>query len=148
MRVYLSEDGGDGGAAVAEKPAKKTAVTKVAGGAGKKVTKKAVKKAAPKKEAKESGPSIRLRVFQALNKNSNGLTGAQIAEKLELHGIPSLLKDEGMRAKNPRIAREVREGVRGVVYVITAAGKQALKDETVDTEAAESAAGKEWPNNR
>lgn len=112
----------------------------------KKAPKKSTKKAS-KKEATPRGDSIRLRVFQLLAKHADGLTGATIQEKLSLSGIPSLLKDEGMRSKAPRIERKVVEGVRGVHYVLTAAGKTALKDGTVDSEAAPKAEG-DWPSNR
>lgn len=98
-----------------------------------------------KPEKKED--SIRLRVFKLLNSKPTGYTGPQIKEKLGLTGVPALLKDEGMRAKAPRIARQEIEGVRGVVYVLTPAGKQAIKDGTVDSEAAPRATG-DWQNNR
>lgn len=143
----------DTNTAVAEKPVaapKKSAVPAKAKAApvvkkGAKAAPAPVKKAA-KKETESRGPSIRLRTFELLAKNSSGLSGADIQKKLELGGIPALLKDEGLRDKKPRIVREKLEDVRGVVYKLTDAGKQALKDGTVDTEAAEKAAGKDWGN--
>lgn len=126
---------------------------------GKKVVKKVskkvspvVKKAAGKKATKAApkssgGPSIRERVFALLNKSPNGLTGGQIKDKLGLGGIPSLLKDEGVCDK-PRIKRISEEGVRGVLYTLTALGKKAVEKGTVDSEAAPLASGQEWPAGR
>jgi len=109
--------------------------------------KAAVAKPEPKKASVPRGDSIRLRTFQLLNKHPNGLTGAQIKERLELGGIPSLLKDEGCAA-TPRIKRQTQENVRGVVYVLSAAGRKALEKDTVDSDTPEKAAGQEWPANR
>jgi len=106
---------------------------------------KSTSRKAPK--AKKAEPSIRLRVFELLKKNPDGLTGAQIKDKLELGGIPSLLKDEGLAA-TPRIKRATVEGVRGVLYLLTAAGKKAVETGKVDSGAAPSSSGKKWPNGR
>jgi len=89
--------------------------------------------------------TIRLRVFQLLNKKPSG--GAEVKDKLGLSGIPSLLKDEAICAK-PRICRKVEEGRRGVVYHLTALGKKDLVSGKVDENAADSSAGKDWPTNR
>ena len=140
----------EGGTAVAtppsdkpkKKPVAKAATTTVAGGKGKTVTAPA-KKAPPKKE--KEGPSIRERVFALLAKSPEGLTGAEIKEKLELGGIPSLLKDEGVCEK-PRIRRKSVEGVRGVKYELTALGKKHAAEGKVDEHAAELSGGKDWPS--
>jgi hypothetical protein len=135
--------------AATEAPAKKKAVKKApkkAGGA-KKAAKKSPKKAAVKKASTRTEKTIRSKVFDLLNRNSDGLTGAQIKEKLELSGVPNLLKDEGLSSK-PRIRRSAIEGVRGVVYQLTAAGKHAIENGTVDSDAPESAAGKNWPSGK
>lgn len=142
--------------AVAEAPAApvkkaKAAPKKRATKGTKKVAKKAKGAKATKKAAKGDGggrmddthDTVRLRVFKLLKKTPNGLTGASIAEKLELRGIPSLLKDEGMSAA-PRIKREFIEGTRGAVYSLTAAGKKAVEAGTVNSGAPASASGKEW----
>ncbi len=127
--------------APATKKATKKAVVK-------KVVKKVAKKTAAKKtESKRTGPTIRSQVFTLLAKHSDGYTGAQIMEKLNLKGIPALLKDEGVSA-TPRIKRASVEGVRGVVYQLTAAGRKAVEKDTVDSDAPESASGKDWPANR
>lgn len=130
--------------AVAKKVTKKATKKAVA----KKATKKTVKKGA-KKESTPRGPSIRSKVFALLKKHANGLTGPQIQEKLELQGVPALLKDEAIGEKN-RIKRTTVEGVRGVVYVLTALGKKHADAgaETVDEFAAPKAAGMDWPSNR
>lgn len=110
---------------------------------------KAAKKA-PKVKAKEPskrGPSVRQRVFALLAKSGDGLTGPAIMKKLNLSGVPALLKDEGVCAK-PRIRRLDMEDVRGVMYTLTALGRSDLKAGKVDENAAESAAGKDWPNGR
>lgn len=140
--------------APAKKAVKKAAPSKPAAPAkktAKKAAKKSAAKSAPAKAAKapkeKSGPSIRERVFTLLNKNPNGLSGAQIMEKLSLGGIPALLKDEGIAA-TPRIKRQIVEGTRGCTYILTAAGKKAVEKGTVDSEAAESAKGKDWPAGR
>ena len=93
------------------------------------------------------GPSIRQRVFELLNKSPNGVTGAQIKEKLGLSGVPSILKDEGISEK-PRIRRSVQEDVRGVLYHLTALGKKDLAAGKVDENAAPASGGKDWPNGR
>lgn len=93
--------------------------------------------------ASTDGPTIRDRVFKLLAKNADGLTGAQIKDKLQLGGVPSLLKDEGVCEK-PRLKRTVREDVRGVVYVLTALGRKAVEADKIDENAAPSAAGKDW----
>lgn len=118
----------------------------------KKTPKKTVKAPAKKKAVKKApavarGDSIRLRVFKLLAKNVDGLTGRQIKDRLELSGVPNLLKDEGL-ADKPRIRRRDLEGVRGVVYQLTAAGKADLEKGKVDENAPTSAAGKEWPDGK
>jgi hypothetical protein len=131
-------------------PAKKKAAPKKKATPAKKAPKKAAKakKAAVKKApTKRTEPTIRHRVFTLLNKSPNGYTGAQIKEKLELAGVPNLLKDEGLSDK-PRIKRVDIEGVRGVVYQLTAAGRKAVADGTVDSNAAESAARVAWPDGK
>ena len=107
--------------------------------------KKTVAKA--KKESTPRGPSIRLQVFKLLAKATDGLSGGAIKEKLELGGVPSLLKDEGCAA-NPRIKRHVNAEGRGVLYLLTAAGKKALEKDTVDSVAPKKAAGSDWPEGR
>lgn len=91
--------------------------------------------------------TIRTRVFNLLAKSKEGLTGKQIMEKLELKGIPALLKDEGVCDK-PRIKRKTQEGVRGVVYELTALGRKDQAAGKVDENAAEFAGGKDWPEGR
>ena len=160
VRVFFNSDGAEAGA-VAEAapapaaPAKKAAAKKPTKVAKKKVAKKAPKKAA-KKTAKKAVPTggqgdkrdtVRLRMFRLLGKKSDGLTGAAIKEALELGGVPNILKDECM-GDPPRIRRLDIEGTRGVVYQLTAAGKKAIENGTVNSGAPESAAGKEWPNGR
>lgn len=87
--------------------------------------------------------TVRSRVFALLAKSKTGLTGAQIKEKLGLSGVPALLKDEGVCDK-PRIRRTTSEEVRGVLYVLTALGLKAVKDGTVDENAAPPSGGKGW----
>lgn len=87
--------------------------------------------------------SIRLRVFDLLNANAGGLTGKEVMVKLGLKGIPATLKDEGISAK-PRIQREKKNGKRGVVYALTAAGKADLKAGKVDDNAAPRSVGLTW----
>lgn len=136
-------------------PAKKKAVVKkkaAAKPAKKKVAKKKVAKKVAKKKSTATGEgkgrmddthvTIRLRMFKLLAKG--GQTGAKIAEKLELSGIPNILRDEGIMANPPRIKREMIEGTRGVVYSLTAAGKKALEKGTVNSEAPAAATGKDW----
>lgn len=111
-----------------------------------KVAPKAKKtKKAAKKTAAKSGPTIREQVFKLLSHRPS--TGPYIKEKLGLSGVPSLLKDEGVSA-SPRIRRRDEEGVRGVVYELTARGKKDLADGKVDDNAAEPSGGKDWPDGR
>lgn len=137
--------------AVTPAPTKKTAAKKSAPAtAAVKGTKKAAVKTAPaptKKKATSAEGTIRSRVFHLLQMNPQGLTGGQVMGKLSLSGIPALLKDEGVR-DNPRIKRETQEGVRGVLYLLTAAGKKAVEKGTVDSDAAEPSGGKEWPTKK
>lgn len=105
-----------------------------------KTTKTEVAKKTVKAEATET---VRSRVFALLAKSKTGLTGAQIKEKLGLSGVPALLKDEGVCDK-PRIRRTTSEDVRGVLYVLTALGLKAVKDGTVDENAAPPSGGKGW----
>jgi hypothetical protein len=107
-------------------------------------------KTAAKAKAKPSangkaGPTVRERVFRLLAKTP--CTGPEVKAKLGLSGVPSLLKDEGVR-QVPRIKREVAEGVRGVVYSLTAAGRRDLEAGKVDASAAEPSGGKDWPGSR
>jgi hypothetical protein len=133
-------------AAEAKKKVVKKAVKKApAKTAKKKVAKKAAKTS--KKEVTPRGESVRYRIFSLLKKHDSGLTGPQIKEKLSLSGIPSLLKDEGCSEK-PRLRREKHEDARGVFYVLTAAGRKAVENDTVDSGAPASASGKEWPEGR
>lgn len=125
----------------AKKPAPKTAPKPV------KTPKKPTAPPKGKAEANGRGPSIRLRTFQLLAKSADGLTGREIMEKLGLSGIPALLKDEGC-SDQPRIRREVAAEGRAVVYKLTAAGKKAVEKDTVDSEPAPKASGKDWPNGR
>lgn len=97
------------------------------------------------KATKSTGETIRLRVFRALSKKPQ--TGPQLAAALGLSGVPSLLKDEGVIAK-ARIRRKEVEGVRGVVYELTAAGKADLAKGAVDEHAAPASGGTPWPNGR
>src|SRR4051794_41066757 len=93
--------------------------------------------AAKKKPAKES---TRLRVFKLLAKHPNGLTMPQIREKLELKKPVALVKHESL-ADKPRMKREQHEDTRAMVYSLTAAGKKAIADGSVDSGAAPSSAG-------
>lgn len=109
---------------------------------------KPAKAATPAKAAKpSSGPSVRERVFASLAKAAEGMTGKQVMDKLGLKGIPGLLKDEAICDK-PRIKRVTKEGVRGVMYVLTAAGRKDQESGKVNDNAAEGSGGKEWPNGR
>lgn len=93
--------------------------------------------------AAAAGMTVRQRVFNLLAKNPDGLTGRDVMLKLGLKGIPSLLKDEGIGDK-PRIKRSVSEGVRGVLYSLTAAGRADQSKGKVDENAAPRSAGKDW----
>lgn len=128
MKNVRTNADGAGSSAVATKPAKK----------------KAAKKAA-KPAAKKGEKSIRQRVFELLAKG--GQTGAAIQKKLDLGGIPSLLKDEAL-CSNPRIRRQDIEGSRGVVYELTAKGKSDLGSGKVDENAAPSSSGKSFPKGK
>lgn len=131
-------------------PAKKRTAKKPAKVAKKKTAKKVAKKKAAKKSGEPRGrmddshDTIRLRMFKLLKKHPNGLMGGEVMTKLELTGIPNLLRDEGIVASPPRIKRELEEGKRGVVYTLTAAGKKALENGTVNSGAPGSAKGLEW----
>lgn len=142
----LQDDAPAGAAPVAEvkppKAAKKAARKPAKKAAKKKVAKKA-KSVKAKKASTPRGESIRSKVFRLINKHANGLTGAQIVEKLSLQGVPKLLKDEGV-CDNPRIKRLDIEGVRGVTYQLTARGKKHVAEDKVDVEAAPDCAGKDW----
>ena len=98
-----------------------------------KTTKKAPK---AKKQPKARGESIRLRGFKLLAKGE--LTGAQVKEGLGTSGIPNLLKDEAL-CKPPRIARNTDKGP--TLYSLTAAGRKALDEGTVDSDAAARSVG-------
>lgn len=104
-----------------------------------------VAKVKAEKVAKETGPTIRQRTFELLAKTP--MTGPAIKEKLAISGVPSFLKDEGVNDK-PRIRRRAEEGVRGVLYELTALGKKDLAAGKVDENAAEASGGKEWPNGK
>lgn len=99
------------------------------------------------KEPKQSGPTIRLRVFQLLAKAPKGLSGGQIKEQLGLGGVPSILKDE-LFGTTPRIRRKTVEGSRAVTYELTPAGREAVKKGKVDDGAAPSSSGQEIPEGR
>jgi hypothetical protein len=113
------------------------------------VPKKPLKNAAPAKAVKgtKETTSIRQNTFELLKNNPDGLTGAQIMQCLNLKGVPAFLKDEGVCDK-PRIKRASIEGIRGVVYKLTALGLKDLDHGKVDENAAEASAGKDWPANR
>jgi hypothetical protein len=113
--------------------------------------KKAAKKGAKKASAKKKGAkvertvtddrdTVRLQVFKLLRKHPNGLTVPQIQEKLGLKGKPAIVKHECL-ADNPRIRREKHEEPRAMVYMLTARGKKAIEDGTVNSDAPESSAG-------
>jgi len=106
-----------------------------------------VKKAAAAEEKESRGPTIRQKVFDLLYKSSEGLTGGEIKEALEINTVPMLLKDEGV-CENPRIKRIKVEGVRGVKYMLTPRGRKAVEKDTVDSEPAASSTGEEWPEGR
>jgi len=131
---------GDVSNAVVDPPAEATEEPK------KKPAKKDAKPA--KAKAKTSnGPSVRQWVFELLAASPSGVTGPAVRDQLELAGIPSCLKDEGVCDK-PRIRRSVVEGTRGVVYSLTALGKKDLKAGKVDINKAPSGANKPWPEGR
>ena len=99
---------------------------------------KATKKAGKAKKQREArGESIRLRGFKLLAKGE--LTGAQVRDALSASGVPNFLKDESLRDK-PRIARNTDKGP--TLYSLTAAGRKALDEGTVDAEAAARSVGK------
>lgn len=103
------------------------------------------KKTTPKKATpKKRGKSLRLQVFELLEKHVNGLGGPTIQQKLEVSGVPACLKHEWMRDDDQakRIKCEKHEESRGVIYIITAAGKKAIKDGTVDSKPAPSSIGR------
>jgi len=147
-----STEGSTATAPASEKPAKKTAKAKSEGASRKakpaKKTAKGKKAAKTKKESTPRGPSTRLRTFHLLAKHTNGLTNAAIREKLEVDAVASMLKSECLRKSSPRIRREEQEGVRGHVFLLTAAGKKAISDGTVDSEAAPAVPNVDWPANR
>jgi hypothetical protein len=96
-----------------------------------------------KKAAKDKAPAketTREQVFKLLAKHPNGLTMPQIREKLELKKPVSLVKHECL-ADKPRMKREQHEDSRAMLYSLTAAGKKAIADGTVDSGAAPSSAG-------
>jgi hypothetical protein len=98
---------------------------------------------AAKKPATEKAPAketTRLLVFKLLAKHADGLTMPQIKEKLSLKKPVALVKHECL-ADKPRMKREQHEGSRGMVYSLTAAGKKAITDGSVDSAAAPSSAG-------
>ncbi len=101
--------------------------------------------AAATETASTAGPTVRERTFKLIAKTP--MTGPAIKEKLQLAGVPSFLKDEGVCAK-PRIKRAVVEGVRGVVYSLTALGAKDLAAGKVDENAADASSGQEWPNGK
>ena len=109
--------------------------------------KKAPVKKVEAKEASDRGPTIRQKVFDLLYKSSEGLTGGEIKEALEINTVPMLLKDEGV-CENPRIKRIKVEGTRGVKYMLTPRGRKAVEKGTIDSEPAASSTGEEWPEGR
>ena len=92
--------------------------------------------------------SVRLRVFKLLAKTVGGMSNGDLNEKLGVNATMYVLKSECLRDKSPRLKRTFPEGSKGAVYEITAAGRKALEAGTVDSEAAPSAAGKEYPKGR
>lgn len=133
-----------------KKATKKAATPKAAKKGAKKAPAKAAKKASKKAPTGEKKPrakkdglgKTRVRILKALAKAPNGLTGAQLAEKADVHA--SLIGNQ-VGYRDPEInAREVHAGnlvnnklvkieqkdVKGkdtYVYTITAAGKEAIK---------------------
>lgn len=120
----------------------KATVTKEAGGSKVKVTpapkktKAKAGKAAKKSDTAKSnkGPTKRMLLFQALEKNPNGLNCKALQEAIGGNGVNRITRDE-MAAATPRIKAEKIEGVQGRTYLLTAAGRKALKDGTVDSNA-------------
>lgn len=88
------------------------------------------------------GPTVRQQLFEFLDKRA--ATGAEVRDHLGLTTVPMILKDEGV-CDEPRIERFVQEGSRGVLYSLTAKGKQDLADGKVDENAAPGSSGKAWP---
>lgn len=97
-------------------------------------------------DKKRTKVTIREKVFKFLKENK-GATGREIRDKFSLGGVPAFLKDEVM-AKSPRIKREKREDVRGVIYKLTPDGTKALSKGIVNSEAPDRTSGKAIPNNR
>jgi len=83
------------------------------------------------KVAAGSNKTIRLRVFECLNKTDE-MTGKAIAEAVGVNGIPSLLLHE---VGYGRLARAKYE-TGPTQYKLTAKGRKALKDNTVDSDPA------------
>jgi hypothetical protein len=91
-----------------------------------------------------SRPTVRSQIFELLHVHR--LTGAQIAEKLNKHYVPAILKDEGV-CDRPRIKRETVPCVRGVVYSLTNLGEEDLEAAgRVDENAAGPSKGVHWPS--
>lgn len=82
-----------------------------------------------------------------LYKAKDGMSGSELKDALSTPSVPMFLKDEGI-CDNPRIKRVKVEGVRGVKYMLTARGRKAVEKDTVDSEAAASSSGQEWPEGR
>lgn len=129
-RIFWSADE-SGSAAVAEAPKARKAR------AAKKGSKPAKKKVAKGKKApKEKGElsTNKRLILETLNRNSNGLTRAQLAEKTEItKGWAKYLgaatkgdPEAGTLEGDGLVKSQDIEGTRGMVYTITAAGRKAV----------------------
>lgn len=139
-----------------KKPAKaKTTVTKEAGGKGvtvKKADKKAkakadkakaekakpakADKAKTDKAAKSGGPSHRQLIFEALAGSATGMARKELREATGLEHVTRILSSEINRTDGDvRVKGEKIEGVSGKTYTLTAAGRKAVKNGTVDSDA-------------
>jgi hypothetical protein len=136
MRVYFNADGAEGSAvAVAEAPVaskpRKKAVAKAKG-------KPAKKKASAKKASTPRGVSVRERALRAIAKGGT-MSASEVQEKIGLgHGLKPTLDQEVERG---HLKATLGEEGRGHAYAITAAGKKALENGTVNPKR-EAKAGK------
>ncbi len=92
---------------------------------------KAAKAAKVEKPAKDKKESVRVRSLKAIQANKNGLTATEVKVAIGLgHGLKPTLDQEVERGHLKNAPHKDDKEV--AVYVITAAGSQALKAGTVD----------------
>ena len=94
----------------------------------KKVVKKVKKKVVKKTEKKAQRETVRVRALGAIAKKN--MSAGQVKESIGLsHGLKPTLDGEVERG---HLKHGPSEGENGVIYTITATGKKALKDGTVN----------------